>query len=211
MPVGPDALEAYQTVRSELEAYKPEVAAKPELVAANKLDLPGAREGLERLRAALPERKVVGVSTVTNEGVPALLEALSAVLASLPQPEAPATDHEVRVYRLAPREDEGFSVEAVEPDVYRVRGRRVERGAKRGVRRSTWRHCAARRLPSLRVEKKADVAKHAPKQVHSSTELLESVHGKAADAPLCFTCGTKMRPAGSCYVCEGCGTTSGCS
>ncbi|SNT33361.1 ribonucleoside-diphosphate reductase alpha chain [Asanoa hainanensis] len=45
----------------------------------------------------------------------------------------------------------------------------------------------------------------------SSIELLESVIGKAADAPLCFTCGTKMRPAGSCYVCEGCGSTSGCS
>lgn len=51
----------------------------------------------------------------------------------------------------------------------------------------------------------------APSSVHSSTELLEAVIGKAADAPLCFTCGTKMRPAGSCYVCEGCGSTSGCS
>ncbi|MDG4767057.1 adenosylcobalamin-dependent ribonucleoside-diphosphate reductase [Solwaraspora sp. WMMD406] len=52
----------------------------------------------------------------------------------------------------------------------------------------------------------------APSSVHSSTELLEAVLGKAAaDAPLCFTCGTKMRPAGSCYVCEGCGSTSGCS
>ena len=45
----------------------------------------------------------------------------------------------------------------------------------------------------------------------SSTELLELQLGKAADAPLCMTCGTKMRPAGSCYVCEGCGSTSGCS
>ncbi len=45
----------------------------------------------------------------------------------------------------------------------------------------------------------------------SSMELLELVQGKGADAPLCFTCGTKMRPAGSCYVCEGCGSTSGCS
>ncbi|MBY8871143.1 vitamin B12-dependent ribonucleotide reductase [Micromonospora sp. PLK6-60] len=53
-------------------------------------------------------------------------------------------------------------------------------------------------------------AKPAP-PVGSSTELLEAVIGKAADAPLCFTCGTKMRPAGSCYVCEGCGSTSGCS
>jgi ribonucleoside-diphosphate reductase alpha chain len=47
--------------------------------------------------------------------------------------------------------------------------------------------------------------------VHSSAELLENFQGKAADAPMCMTCGTKMRPAGSCYVCEGCGSTSGCS
>jgi ribonucleoside-diphosphate reductase alpha chain len=45
----------------------------------------------------------------------------------------------------------------------------------------------------------------------SSTELIEAQQGTLADAPLCFTCGTKMRPAGSCYVCEGCGSTSGCS
>ncbi len=47
--------------------------------------------------------------------------------------------------------------------------------------------------------------------VGSSTELLEAMQGIGADAPLCMTCGTKMRPAGSCYVCEGCGSTSGCS
>ena len=46
---------------------------------------------------------------------------------------------------------------------------------------------------------------------HSSTELIEAQLGRTADAPLCLTCGTKMRPAGSCYVCEGCGSTSGCS
>jgi len=51
----------------------------------------------------------------------------------------------------------------------------------------------------------------APPQVGSSTELIESRQGRVADAPLCLTCGTKMRPAGSCYVCEGCGATSGCS
>lgn len=46
----------------------------------------------------------------------------------------------------------------------------------------------------------------APKEGH-----LEGHQGFTADAPLCMTCGTKMRPAGSCYVCEGCGSTSGCS
>ncbi len=51
----------------------------------------------------------------------------------------------------------------------------------------------------------------AASSAHSSTELLEALQGTASDAPMCFTCGTKMRPAGSCFVCEGCGATSGCS
>ena len=57
----------------------------------------------------------------------------------------------------------------------------------------------------------AETAQQAPPTVHSSTELLESIIGTSADAPLCMNCGTKMRPAGSCFVCEGCGSTSGCS
>ncbi|MEU3794083.1 vitamin B12-dependent ribonucleotide reductase [Streptomyces fructofermentans] len=51
----------------------------------------------------------------------------------------------------------------------------------------------------------------APKQVHTSAELVEMQLGIQADAPLCFSCGTKMQRAGSCYICEGCGSTSGCS
>jgi ribonucleoside-diphosphate reductase alpha chain len=48
-------------------------------------------------------------------------------------------------------------------------------------------------------------------QIGSSMELFEALSGTNSDAPMCMTCGTKMRPAGSCYVCEGCGSTSGCS
>ncbi|GAB3655780.1 vitamin B12-dependent ribonucleotide reductase [Nocardioides korecus] len=58
-------------------------------------------------------------------------------------------------------------------------------------------------------------ARQVPAQVtreaHTSAELMEKITGSAIDSPLCMTCGTKMRPAGSCYVCEGCGSTSGCS
>ena len=63
--------------------------------------------------------------------------------------------------------------------------------------------------PEKTVEEAA--VKEAPKAVHSSAELLEVIQGRESDAPMCFTCGTKMRPAGSCHVCEGCGSTSGCS
>ncbi|HLM88692.1 MAG TPA: ribonucleoside-diphosphate reductase, partial [Streptosporangiaceae bacterium] len=57
----------------------------------------------------------------------------------------------------------------------------------------------------------AEASPPVPAPPHSSTELIEAQQGRTADAPLCLTCGTKMRPAGSCYVCEGCGSTSGCS
>src|SRR5215217_3297357 len=54
-------------------------------------------------------------------------------------------------------------------------------------------------------------AKPAPLTAHTTSELFEEITGTSVDAPLCLTCGTKMRPSGSCYVCEGCGSTSGCS
>ncbi|MET8785849.1 MULTISPECIES: vitamin B12-dependent ribonucleotide reductase [unclassified Streptomyces] len=57
----------------------------------------------------------------------------------------------------------------------------------------------------------AATAQPAPKQAHTSAELVEMQLGIQADAPLCFSCGTKMQRAGSCYICEGCGSTSGCS
>ena len=66
--------------------------------------------------------------------------------------------------------------------------------------------------PQARSDDRPEPARSdAPYQPHSSTELIEAQQGRTADAPLCLTCGTKMRPAGSCYVCEGCGATSGCS
>jgi ribonucleoside-diphosphate reductase alpha chain len=61
------------------------------------------------------------------------------------------------------------------------------------------------------AESNAAAAAPAPVEVRSSTELIEAQQGTAADAPLCMSCGVKMRPAGSCYVCESCGSTSGCS
>jgi ribonucleoside-diphosphate reductase alpha chain len=60
-------------------------------------------------------------------------------------------------------------------------------------------------------EPHAEEPEHPHREAQTTTELMELRLGKAADAPLCMTCGTKMRPAGSCYACEGCGATSGCS
>ncbi|HUL84559.1 MAG TPA: vitamin B12-dependent ribonucleotide reductase [Actinomycetota bacterium] len=42
-------------------------------------------------------------------------------------------------------------------------------------------------------------------------EIVEETNARTLDAPLCYQCGSRMQPAGSCYVCGTCGSTSGCS
>ncbi|MBK8459424.1 MAG: vitamin B12-dependent ribonucleotide reductase [Micropruina sp.] len=64
---------------------------------------------------------------------------------------------------------------------------------------------------NVRVDEAGPVQPSLIEPAITTAALLESMTGLKVDAPLCMTCGTKMRPAGSCYVCEGCGSTSGCS
>ncbi len=60
------------------------------------------------------------------------------------------------------------------------------------------------------VAVKIEAAPAVAPTIGSSSDLLESM-GIKSDAPLCMTCGVKMRMSGACFVCEGCGNTSGCS
>jgi ribonucleoside-diphosphate reductase alpha chain len=70
---------------------------------------------------------------------------------------------------------------------------------------------AAPAVASKPVEVKIEAAAPAlAPTIGSSSDLLESM-GIKSDAPLCMTCGVKMRMSGACFVCEGCGNTSGCS
>jgi len=68
-------LEAYTTVRTELERYSVELAAKPEVIAANKVDLPGGEIAAGELATTL-DKAVLPISAVTGKGVPHLAEKL---------------------------------------------------------------------------------------------------------------------------------------
>ena len=79
------------------------------------------------------------------------------------------------------------------------------------------------RLGIMTTGERKDVVQHAtvtPETIATTTAISGPVVKTVAedaeairlvDAPLCYNCGNKMRPAGSCYVCESCGSTSGCS
>ena len=71
----PSPVEAYRTIRQELREYSANLAAKPELVVANKMDLTGSLAAVDRLRGEL-DTDVVGISAVVGEGLDRLLEQL---------------------------------------------------------------------------------------------------------------------------------------
>ncbi|HEU4526513.1 MAG TPA: vitamin B12-dependent ribonucleotide reductase [Actinomycetota bacterium] len=66
-----------------------------------------------------------------------------------------------------------------------------------------------KQLAAAQTTEKPDVPRSAPPP--QPVELTSKPLAQAADAPLCYSCGSKMQPAGSCYVCPSCGSTSGCS
>jgi GTP-binding protein len=75
-PDGSDPAENYRTIRREVEAFSPTLAAKREIVAPNKMDLAIDDEALDKLRHDLPRVELFPISGVSRQGVEELLEAL---------------------------------------------------------------------------------------------------------------------------------------
>jgi GTP-binding protein len=77
---GSTPAENYGRIRAELEAFSPSLAAKRQIIAANKMDLATDNSAIDALRAALTGQDVLPISGATHRGVDALLEKLWAML-----------------------------------------------------------------------------------------------------------------------------------
>jgi len=89
---GRDPVEDYHKIRNELCTYSENLAERPEIIAANKCDLPDAEAGLELLHEQLPDKKIMPVSAATKEGVSDLLQEIAKQLKKLPVAEAFSTN-----------------------------------------------------------------------------------------------------------------------
>lgn len=77
---GRDPLEDYKIIRKELEAYDNKLARKPELIIANKMDLPEALNNLNRFKAEYPDLPVVEVSAMELTGIDEMVRGLADML-----------------------------------------------------------------------------------------------------------------------------------
>ena len=105
-------------VSDEVERFSPELARRPHIVAVNKLDLDAAKA----LRRRSRRKDVLFLSARTGEGLPKLLDAMVAAIASAPEPATPARPATVRL----PVAVAGMVVERTAWG-FALRGDRVER------------------------------------------------------------------------------------
>jgi GTPase len=83
---GRDPLDDYRAIQDELRAYSEELAARPQIVAVNKIELPGTAEARAAVERFCAERGLPfhAISAVTGEGLPALLHEMARRLAQEP-------------------------------------------------------------------------------------------------------------------------------
>ena len=64
-----DPVEDYKVIRKELENYSGKLARKPEIVIANKMDLPDAEENLKRFKKEFPDKEIIAISAADRSGI----------------------------------------------------------------------------------------------------------------------------------------------
>lgn len=123
---GDDPVENVRKINQELEAYNPELMKRPQVIAANKTDIPGFEENVERLKEAYEKEgfEVFPISAATNKGLDELLTKVAEILKNYP--EDIVFEEEYEEYDEVAVDQEPFTIE-VEDGVYVVRGVGVEK------------------------------------------------------------------------------------
>ncbi|MDD6418052.1 MAG: GTPase ObgE [Paratractidigestivibacter faecalis] len=129
---GRDVIEDYATINAELAAYASDLAVRPQVVVANKCDLPGCEEAVERLRAAAEAdgHEFFAVSAATGLGLDALVNRVAAMVADLRREVAaaePECDLTETWERDRQRRDKRMIIRREERHVWRVSGAAIER------------------------------------------------------------------------------------
>jgi len=79
-----DVVEDYKIIRNELKKYNEQLYNKKELIVANKMDIEGSKENLERFKKEYPNLEVIEISAVTNKGIKELTYKIKELLQTLP-------------------------------------------------------------------------------------------------------------------------------
>jgi GTP-binding protein len=126
---GRDPICDFETINEELRLYSPELAKKPQIVVANKMDLPNAHENLRRCLPYWRERgyEVFAISALTGEGIEPLVYRMAELVKAM-QPTAPLPEASEEVIVAPPKRTEApLTIERLDEETWFVQGGEVER------------------------------------------------------------------------------------
>ena len=134
---GRDPFEDWVKINEELKLYNPVLAERPQIVAANKMDMPESEENLEqfmqKVREVQPDIEIMPISSLTRKGIQELLYRAADLLDQIPDEvvvEEVADISERKVFSLDKKEDEGFRI-LRENEIFVVESAKIDRMMKR--------------------------------------------------------------------------------
>lgn len=124
---GRDPINDYKVIRKEVENYNDKLARKPELIIANKMDLPDAQKNMERFKKEFPNLEVVVISAINNEGIDELLTKLADMLDNTElEPIYEETSFESHViYKF--KNEKPYTITRDEEGVWILKGEEIEK------------------------------------------------------------------------------------
>lgn len=129
---GRDPFEDWQKINDEIRLYNPVLIERPQIVAANKMDMPEAEEYLvafkEKVKEIRPDIEVMPISSLTRQGIQELLYRTIDVLESIPDEPAIEEVTEVaerKVYKFKAQNNNSFTITR-DNEMYVVHSEKIE-------------------------------------------------------------------------------------
>ncbi|QHJ71571.1 GTPase ObgE [Planococcus halotolerans] len=128
---GRDPYEDYVTINEELKQYNMRLTERPQLIVANKMDMPDSEENLEAFRKKLPEdARVFPISALSRQGLNNLLFAIADLLevtSEFPMIDDETDESESAVLYRHESDSDGFSISRDPDGAYVISGYAIER------------------------------------------------------------------------------------
>jgi len=122
---GRDPIEDYHKINNELKLYNERLSKRPQIIAANKMDLPDAQANYPKVAEYMAKegREIYPVSAATGDGLPQLMQRVSQLLAEYV--EEPEADAGVKVYEAKPETE--FTISRDDDGAFVVQGKGIEK------------------------------------------------------------------------------------
>lgn len=122
---GSDPYTAYQTIQNELQAYRQDLAHRPVVIAANKMDMEGAEDTLQKFKKQIKEIPIIPISAYQKNNLEELLFAIDALLQAHPIIENQPSDF--KHYKFEPEATIPFEIRLGDDGIYEVDGGELEK------------------------------------------------------------------------------------